>query len=152
MYDVELPSGQKLQDVDVEDKMANPEGHQRYRVVGDDGERPLQPETAIEITKDGGKTWEHKYKILASRVKHVCKFAWTPSEVALQIEISVQKMVSFPNFAKADIGHVPIETLCVRIRMHREQNEIGEHSSFLSVVSPEGFVAVICAAQTKHRA
>ena len=131
VYDIELPSGQKLQDVDVEDNMANPEGHERYRVVGDDGERPLQPETAIEISKDGGKSWELDCKILASRVKHVRKFAWTPSEVALQIEISVQKMVSFPNFAKADIGHVPIETYCVR--MHREQNGIGEHSSFLGL-------------------
>ena len=128
MYDIELPSGQKLQDVDVEDNMANPEGIQRYRVAGDDGERPLQPKTEIEITKDGGKTWKHEYKILASRVKRVRKFAWTPSDFTLHIEISVQKMVSFPNFAKADIGHVPIETHCVRMRMHRERNGIGEHS------------------------
>ena len=91
MYDVELPSGQKLQDVDVEETMANPEGHQRYRVVGDDGERPFQPETEVEISKDGGKTWEQKYKILVSRVKRVRKFAWTPSDFALQIELSFQK-------------------------------------------------------------
>ena len=75
VYDLELPSGQKLQDVDLEDKMANPEGIQRHRVVGDDGERPLQPGTEIEISKDGGKSWEREYKILASRVKHVREFA-----------------------------------------------------------------------------
>ena len=150
VYDVELPSGQKLQDVDLEDQMANPEGIQRYRVVGDNGERPFQPETEIEISKDGGKTWVHEFRILASRVKRVRKFAWIPSEIALQIEISIQKVVSFPNFAKADIGHVPIETYCVR--MHREQNGIGEHSPFLALLTLERFVAAICAAWTKHRA
>ena len=93
VYDIELPSGYKRQDVDLEDNMANPEGIQRYRVVGDDGERPLQPETEIEISKDGGKSWEYECKILASRVKRVRKFVWTLSEVALQIEISIQKTV-----------------------------------------------------------
>ena len=91
VYDIELPSGFKEQDVDLEKLMTNPRGNTRYRVVGDDGERPLQPETEIEISKDGGKSWEHEYKILASRVKCVRKFAWTPSEVALQIEFSFQK-------------------------------------------------------------
>ena len=58
MYDLELPSGEKVERIDAEYNMNNPDAGYTYRLVGgDSGERPLKPGTRIEVSEDGGTTW-----------------------------------------------------------------------------------------------